>query len=69
MQLEPPKSGWPPFGGGSEMVVQPPWDAEVVDEVDVDARLGIQGGPLVRMGFVCPLVQDIHGGCFGGSSR
>ena len=41
---------------------QPPWDAEVLDEVDMDASLGIQGGPLVPVAFVCPLVQGIYGG-------
>ena len=43
---------------------QPSWDAEVPDEVDVHARLGIQGGPLVPMAFLCPLVRGIYGGGF-----
>ena len=31
---------------------QPPWDAQVVGEVKVDARLGIHGGPLVPVALL-----------------
>ena len=43
---------------------QSPWDAEVVDGVDVDAGPGIQGAPLVPVAFVHSLVRGIYGGGF-----
>ena len=30
----------------------------------MDARMGIQGGPLVPVAFVCPLVWGMYGGGF-----
>ena len=46
--------------------VYPPWDAEVVDEVDVDAGSGVHGGPLVPVVFVRLLVRGIYGGALWG---
>ena len=34
----------------------------MVDEVDMNARSGIQGGPLMPVAFVCFLVWGIYGG-------
>ena len=44
-------------------------DADVVDEVDVDARLGVQEGPLMSVAFFCPLAGAYMGVGSGGSSR
>ena len=38
----------------------------MVDEVDVDAGSGVQGGPLVPVAFVRFLVRGIYGGGFWG---
>ena len=37
-----------------------------MDEVDVDAGSGVQGGPLVPVAFVRFPVQGIYGGGFWG---
>ena len=48
----------------------PLWDAEVVDESDVDAGSGVQGGPLVPVAFVRFQVRGIYTGVVsGGTSR
>ena len=41
-----------------------PWDAELADEVGVDAGPGIYGGTLSPVAFVRSLVRGIYGGGF-----
>ena len=54
--------GWLPSVPDEILEVQSPRDAEVVNEVNVDARPGIHWVPYVPVTFVCCLVRAVYGG-------